>query len=173
MQTGKMRLAAALAAWLVLCGCAAESDRRAARVDAAEPAITDDMHESAPRRDSMPAVMQAKLAHSQAVLEGLATSNFRQIELNAGDLQEISQRADWIVQDSPAYYSLSDEFRKVAGDLVLHARRQDLKAVTDDYARLTHSCIACHTYLRNERVTKDMGGKLSLLRPAAAPPLAP
>jgi cytochrome c556 len=124
-------------------------------------AMRDDQFETQPKRQNMYAVMQAKLSHSQAILEGITLANFRQIELNANDLFEISRSADWMVHDTESYFAFSEEFRNITSDLGAHARLRDLNAVADDYARLTQSCVACHRYLRLELQTKDLPGKIS------------
>jgi cytochrome c556 len=105
--------------------------------------------------------MQAKLAHAQAVLEGLALVDYAQIDTNAMALKRISLGGDWIPQQSPSYFEFSEEFRRVCDDLTNHAREQDLQALTSDYANLTNSCVACHTYLRMERQTSNFPGKMS------------
>jgi cytochrome c556 len=110
----------------------------------------------------MPSVMQAKLAHAQAVLEGLALADFRQIEVNAAALIDISQHADWLVHDTPSYASLSEHFRAAAQAMVDDAQRRDLAALSRDYGSLTGSCVACHRYLQAERPTLQMPGRVSM-----------
>jgi len=130
----------------------------------------DDQYEAPPPRDTVPKVMQAKLAHAQAVLEGIALADYAQIETNALALKRISQGGDWLVQESPSYFNYSAEFRSVCDDLANHARAKDLQALASDYANLTNSCVACHSYLRAERPFKDMPGRVSMNNP---PRLAP
>ena len=129
----------------------------------------DDQFETPPPRDTVPKVMQAKLAHAQAVLEGLALADFAQIESNAMALKRISQGGDWLVQDSATYFDFSTEFRGICDDLVNHAHSQNMQAISTDYANLVNSCVACHSYLRMERQTKDMPGRVSI-RPGKSLP---
>ena len=123
----------------------------------------DEQFETPPPRDSVPEVMQAKLAHSQAVLEGLVLADFAQVETNAMALQRISEGSDWLVHDSATYFEFSAEFRRVCDDMINHARARDVRAAARDYANLTNSCVACHEFLRAERQSKDMPGRMSLL----------
>ncbi len=111
--------------------------------------------------------MRSKLAHSQAILEGLAMGDMAQIETNALALKRISQGGEWLTQDSPAYFAFSSEFRKVCDDLYSHAQTKNLQAVASDYAHLTNSCVACHEYLRREREVKDIPGRISLAAPTS------
>jgi hypothetical protein len=121
-----------------------------------------DGDEAAPPRDTNAKVMQAKLAHAQAILEGLALADCGQIEKNAAALKVISLGSDSLGQESAAYFDLSAKFRSVCDDLITHARAKNLQAAVADYSTLTHSCIACHTYLREQRQSKDLPGRVSM-----------
>src|ERR1043165_1758213 len=54
----------------------------------------DDHYEIPPSRDTVPAVMQAKLGHAQAILEAIAMADFAQAETNAMALKRISEGGD-------------------------------------------------------------------------------
>jgi len=153
---------AATAAMLISCTNRSRSAGATQTPNAKEQ--MDDQYEVPPRRDTVPKVMQAKLAHAQAVLEGIALADYAQIETNALDLKRISLGGDWLVQESASYFSFSAEFRNICDDLANHARVQNLEAATADYAKLANSCVACHSYLRSERQTKDMPGRISMDR---------
>ena len=116
-----------------------------------------------PRRaTTVPAVMRAKLAHAQAILEGIALGDYAEVETNAMALKRISQGADWLAHESAAYFDFSAEFRDSCDDLVHHSQAKNVKALVQDYGTLTTTCVACHEYLRKERQTKDMPGRVSL-----------
>jgi len=152
-----------LASVLALISCAHDANRRETQAPAprvVEP--MDDQYEAPPPRDTVPKVMQAKLAHAQAVLEGLALADCDQVQSNAMALKTISQGGDWLVQESAAYFELSSQFRSACDDLINHAHSRDLNAVARDYGSLVNSCVACHSYLRRERQTKDMPGRISM-----------
>ena len=152
---------------LVLWACAANRKSDGAAIETASTAtpaaeMMDDQFEVPPPRDTVPEVMHAKLAHAQAVLEAIALANYSQAESNALALKRISQGGDWLVQDSATYFDFSVEFRNICDDLVNHSRSQNIQALVADYANLTNSCVACHDYLRMERQTKDMPGRISM-----------
>lgn len=108
-------------------------------------------------------VMRVKLAHAQAVLEGIALADFRQIEAHAQELNAISRTSDWMVHESVAYHAFSEDFRKVTVALAGAARAEDLERAVRWHAHLTNSCVACHTYIRQERITRDVPGRVSWL----------
>lgn len=130
----------------------------------APPLAVDEEYHTQPPRDTMPNIMQAKLAHAQALLEGLALADFGQIERNAFALVQISQQASWMVHDSPSYFAMSQNFREAAQAMVIDAQAKRLDALSRDYGALTGSCIACHRYLQAEKPTLDMPGRVSLAR---------
>jgi len=117
-------------------------------------------HEAMPA-DDMHAVMRAKLAHTQAIVEGIALRNFGRIERNAEALVDLSERGDWMVHETMAYVTYSDDFRNTARTLARDARQENLARVSDHYADLVRTCVACHDYLRQQRETKDLPGSVS------------
>lgn len=128
------------------------------------PVIVDDEGNMQPARDTMPRIMQSKLAHAQGILEGLALADFAQIEVNAAELVRISQQAGWMVHDTASYFSMSETFRAAAQAMVDDARRKDIAALSRDYGALTGSCVACHRNLQAERPTLDMPGRVSFAK---------
>lgn len=153
-----------LIATLMLSSCA--SKPREQRVDAPpiEPSSGEPPVEATTPRRTMSDVMQAKLAHAQAILEGMALGDFPQIEVNAADLHRISLASEWLVMETATYHGYSEEFRRVTTNLIEHARAKNLDQVTHDYAALTHTCISCHSYLRSERPFLNVPGRVSLAR---------
>ena len=147
---------------LLVAGCASHAQTKTSSAGGMSRSAAGDKYETPEPHNTMPAVMQAKLAHSQAILEGIAMADYRQVEVNANALHEISLTADWLVHDTESYYAFSDRFREATMQLVGHARAKNLDAITADYARLTQTCVACHTWLRNEKQSKDMPGKVSM-----------
>lgn len=95
--------------------------------------------------------MQAKLAHSQAVLEGLTTERFDLIAKNAQEMSLLSQAAQWQVIQTPEYVHRSTQFRREVDALTEAARKKNLDAATLAYVKVTMSCIECHKYVRSVR----------------------
>lgn len=110
-----------------------------------------------PSRDSDPTrvVMQAKLIHSQKVMEGLVTQDFDMIEAAAGALSEISLTPPPDLAktgdktDEQVYEHFRMEFARLAGQLKGHARREELEATAWVQQNMTATCIACHEYIRD------------------------
>ena len=148
----------------MLASCAHKRTQSASAGDAqpSSESMMTDQYEAPQPRDTVPKVMRAKLAHSQAVLEGIALADYAQIESNAMALKRISQGGDWLVHESATYLDFSTEFREICDDLVTHAHAQNLQAVATDYGHLANSCVACHAYLRMERQTRDIPGRVSM-----------
>ncbi len=95
-------------------------------------------------------LMAAKLAHAQAILEGIALEDFDQIAKNAQHLNRISQEADWLVRRTVDYKVFSTEFRRITQDMVKDAAHKNIHAVTLDYMQMTMTCVKCHSYMRHE-----------------------
>ncbi len=114
-------------------------------------------------------VMQAKLVHAQAVVEGVVWGDFQIVETNAVQLEALSNEAGWLVHDTVTYTVFSEQFRKIAGSMAVRARNRNLDAVTADYMELIRTCVACHTYLRRERLIGDFPEEFSMLSPLGPP----
>ncbi|MHC5114366.1 MAG: hypothetical protein ACYTGP_08060 [Planctomycetota bacterium] len=111
-------------------------------------------------------VMVAKLAHAKALLEGIALEDFEQIEANALALSRLSEEAGWRVHTTPAYGVHSDAFRVITDSIVTHARGENLFGVLEDYVLMTRACVACHGYMRNEGLYREVPGKVSSAVPS-------
>lgn len=118
----------------------------------------------------MPDIMQAKLIHAQAVVEGIVLGELAQVEANASQLAWISEESAWMVHDTASYVVFSEQFRAIMHEMARHARGGDLDAVIRDYGRMTNSCVACHTYLRQEKLIKDLPGRVSSASPVREDP---
>lgn len=100
-------------------------------------------------------MMQAKLGHTQKILEGLVTQDFNAIEKSAAALSEISLTPPPDLtkagdkSDEQVYEHFRMEFARLAGQLEGHARRKELEATAYVQQNLTATCIACHDYIRD------------------------
>lgn len=114
-----------------------------------------------PPEEPIADVMWAKLGLARAILEGLVTEDFVEIERDAVQLRELSEHSSWMVTDSVTYVVTSDRFRQIVDDLAEHARGGKLDDATADFGLMTETCVACHTYLRRERRQKDYPERVS------------
>jgi len=120
--------------------------------------------------DPVIGVMHAKLDHAEAILGGLAESNFKTIEYHARQLERLSREASFLVSDSVTYVLYSDQFREVVRDMAEHAGHENLELATLDYMQTVQLCVACHTYMRRERIAGDFPQRVTLAPPPDATP---
>ncbi|MCA9086063.1 MAG: hypothetical protein KDA81_18525 [Planctomycetaceae bacterium] len=107
------------------------------------------------RGENTQVMMQAKLIHTEHVLEGLVTHDFAQIEKAAAALSQISLSPPPDLStagdksEEQVYEHFRMEFARLAGQLERQARRQELEACAYLQQNLTATCIACHEYIRD------------------------
>jgi hypothetical protein len=141
-----------LATTTILAGCTPATPTTGGRADTRE-----EYHVQLSAEGVRP-VMRAKLVSAHALLEGIALEDFEQIEANAIALHALSQDAGWRLHKTTAYELFSAQFREVLGTMMIHAREGNLDAVTLDYAEMTRTCVACHSYIRAEGLAPDISG---------------
>jgi hypothetical protein len=98
-------------------------------------------------------LMRKKLTHAQKVLEGIALNNFDEIGRSAEELILISKSAEWRVINSPQYEVHSNGFRRAAEGLIEKAKDKNVDGAALAYVDLTLSCVKCHKYVRDTRMT--------------------
>jgi hypothetical protein len=96
-------------------------------------------------------LMRRKLDNSQKVLEGVAINDFRMIARHADELIDISKQAEWRVIKTPQYEIHSNEFRRIADELVQKAKDKNLDGAALAYVDLTLTCVKCHKHVREVR----------------------
>ncbi|MCA9186609.1 MAG: hypothetical protein R3E01_08425 [Pirellulaceae bacterium] len=101
--------------------------------------------------DPLQVFMQAKLEHSQRILEGLTTDNCELVAKHAQQLSLLSQAAQWQVLQTPEYVHRSAQFRHLADTLTDEARKKNLDGATLAFMKVTMDCIDCHKYVRKTR----------------------
>jgi cytochrome c556 len=99
-------------------------------------------------------LMQRKLLHSQAVLEGLATNNFEKIGAGGAGLLDCVNDATWKINETEKYLAHSADFRKRAEALKKAAKDKNLDAAALAYVDMTLTCVKCHQYLREDRPSR-------------------
>jgi hypothetical protein len=99
-------------------------------------------------------LMQRKLQASQKVLEGVAVNDFDKIGKNAEELLTLSKLAEWRIIKSPRYEMFSGEFQRTAETLIKNAKDKNLDAAALTYVELTLTCVKCHKYVREVRMTR-------------------
>ncbi|MBP3955166.1 hypothetical protein J8F10_07715 [Gemmata sp. G18] len=100
-----------------------------------------------------PTVMQRKLAHAQRVLEGLATNDFKKIDVGADGLIECVKDSTWKINETDKYLLYSNEFLRRSEGLKKAAKDKNTDAAALAYVDLTLTCVRCHQHLREERIS--------------------
>jgi len=103
-------------------------------------------------QDKSKALMLAKLKHSQALLEGLATEDFASLERNSSALTLLSLENEWNVIQTADYRRLSEDFRRGTTSLTESAKAKNLEGATLAYVGVTLKCIECHKYVKSVQV---------------------
>jgi hypothetical protein len=99
-------------------------------------------------------LMRKKLENSQKVLEGIAVNDFKLIAKHADELIDLSKQVEWKVLKAPQYEIHSNEFRRSAETLIKNAKDKNLDAAALTYVEMTLTCVRCHKYVREERMTR-------------------
>ena len=101
--------------------------------------------------DDVAVFMRAKLDHSKNVLEGLALADFDLISRGAQELSLASQESSWQVLQTEDYARMSAEFRRSCDSLRSAAKAENLDGAVLAWMEVTHKCVQCHRYIRDER----------------------
>jgi len=105
-------------------------------------------------QDRLAVFMQAKLAHAEKTLEGLAREDYEEIARHSQAISLLCEDELWSVLKTPEYQQRSDEFRRSVNAITDAARRKNLEAATLAYVDATMKCVTCHKYVRQSRGTK-------------------
>ena len=97
-------------------------------------------------------LMQAKLAHSQKILEAILTSDFALLDRESSALVQVTKSPAWSVLYSPEYIRQSGAFLRAIDDLRDAAKSMDLDGAASSYVSLTLTCFQCHRYMKNKRL---------------------
>jgi hypothetical protein len=100
-------------------------------------------------------VMKAKLAHSQAILGAVVTSDWKMLDRESRALALVVRDPAWSATlIEPEYLRQSDEFSRALQDLIEASAKRDLEAAANAQIALTASCVRCHLHMTRRRVAK-------------------
>ncbi len=101
------------------------------------------------KSDTEAALMRAKLASSQKILEGLMTQDFGLIKNGGSELAKICEATQWHAKEDQVYAHYRDELRRASQKLVQLAEDEDQDGATYTYMHSITTCTSCHDYCRD------------------------
>lgn len=118
-----------------------------------------------PRRkdDQQAALMRAKLASTQRIVDGLVSKDFDDISKGAEELMRICKATEWEAHSDSVYAHHRKELMRQAEKMVNSASRENLDGAAYSYIHALTTCIGCHDYCRD--VLKIANGDASRVVP--------
>jgi len=101
------------------------------------------------REESHGPLMLAKLASSQAVLEGLVSKDFDKVAEGADDLERICRTILWIDTDDQVYAHHRTEMHRLTQKISRTAETRNLEGAAFTYMHMLNVCISCHEHCRD------------------------
>jgi len=100
-------------------------------------------------------VMRAKLAHSQAILGAVVTSDWATLDRESRALALVVRDPTWIAAlTEPEYLRQSDAFSRALQDLIEASAKRNLESAANAHIALTASCVRCHVHMTRQRIAK-------------------
>jgi hypothetical protein len=110
---------------------------------------------SADQAPQLNRIMRAKLAHSQAILGAVVTSDWAALDRESRALAMAVRDPVWTAAlTEPEYLRQSDAFSRALQDLIEAAAKRDLEASAEAQVNLTMSCVRCHLHMTRRRIAK-------------------
>jgi hypothetical protein len=95
------------------------------------------------------ALMRAKLASSQKVVEGLMIQDLSLVRTGAVELEKICAATEWHAKEDQVYAHYRAELQRTAKKLAKLAQNDDLDGATYTYMHSIGTCMSCHAYCRD------------------------
>jgi hypothetical protein len=106
--------------------------------------------------DNEAALMRAKLASAQKIVEGLMVQDFKLVRNGAQELEKICDATQWHAEEDEVYAHYRTELKRTARKLTLLSQGEDRDAAAYTYMHSITTCINCHDYCRDVlRVARD------------------
>ena len=100
-------------------------------------------------------IMRVKLAHSQAILGAVVTSNWTVLDRQSRGLALAVRDPAWgAALTEPDYLRQSDAFSRALQDLIEASAKRDLESAATAQIALTASCVRCHVHMTRCRIAK-------------------
>lgn len=95
------------------------------------------------------ALMRAKLASTQRIVDGLVSKDFADITKGAEELIKICKAEDWKSHEDEAYRHHRRELTLQAEKMITAAERENLDGAAYSYIHALTTCISCHDHCRD------------------------
>ena len=100
-------------------------------------------------------IMKEKLAHSQAILGAVVTSNWTVLDRESRALALAVRDPAWVAAlTEPEYIRQSDAFSRALQDLIEASAKRNLEEAANAHIMLTASCVRCHVHMTRRRLAK-------------------
>jgi hypothetical protein len=99
--------------------------------------------------DTQAALMRAKLASTQRIVEGLVSQDFDLLYDGAEQLRRITDATAWESHQDQVYEHYRGELRRVALKLKLQAEERNLEGASFTYMHGLMTCVNCHSHCRD------------------------
>ena len=109
-------------------------------------------HDASPSRHGLGIQLMKMKTQSMADLrDGLATTDYRQLEDGIARLREVNDAANWYL-----YGEAGADFRRALERFSGDVQSRDLSRAESSYEELTASCVACHRGPSNVSLDEDL-----------------
>lgn len=95
------------------------------------------------------ALMRAKLASTQRVVDGLVSKDFNDITKGAEELIKICKATEWQSHQDEVYSHHRRELMLQAEKMIASAAKENLDGAAYSYIHALTTCISCHEYCRD------------------------
>lgn len=95
------------------------------------------------------ALMRAKLASTQRIVEGLVSKDFDDIAKGADELMKICKANEWKAHSDDVYSHHRRELMKQVEKMSNSAATHNLEGAAYSYIHTVTTCISCHDYCRD------------------------
>ena len=95
------------------------------------------------------ALMRAKLASTQSVVEGLVEKDFRMINDAGVELLKMCNSGEWRANQDQTYADYREQLRRQSRKLIDQAGVRNLEGATYAYMGVLSTCVDCHSHCRD------------------------
>lgn len=109
--------------------------------DSGAPNVQNDSKQSA--------LMRAKLASTQRIVDGLVSKDFNDIAKGADEIMKICKAEEWEARQDDVYGHHRRELMLQAEKISAAAQRENLDGAAYSFIHSLTTCISCHEYCRD------------------------